>query len=297
MNREIALAIVAPLKRRRGRLQELIGFFRTKPLGAAGGVAIFLLCLAAVLAPWIAPSDPYAVSYENALLPPGREFIMGTDNFGRDMFSRVVWGSRISLYVGLLAVGLGNTVGGLLGVISAYWGGKFDLIWQRFMDSLMAFPALILALVIVAMLGPSVTNCMLAIAVVRVPATGRVLRSAGLAVRENQYVEAARAMGCTDARIVLYHIIPNCVAPFIIVATAGLGSAIITEATLSFLGVGAPPPTPSWGAMLSGQSRQFIQMAPWLAIFPGVAITIAVFGFNLLGDALRDVLDPRLRRT
>jgi len=203
--------------------------------------------------------------------------------------------ARISLYVGLLAVGLGTTSRAFLGLVSGYFGGKTDFVLQRAMDCLLAFPTLVLVLAIVAALGQSTVNVILAVAVVITPTAARVIRATVLAVKEQAFVEAGQPIGCGDARLLLWHILPHCLAPYLILATAGLGNGILAEAALSFLGLGRPPPEPSWGTMLSGAAQQYVWKAPWMAIFPGAAISLAVFGFNLFGDALRDVLDPRLR--
>lgn len=267
-----------------------------KPLGAAGGIILFLFVIVAIFAPNVAPYNPYEMHYESPFTPPGRGFILGTDNFGRDLFSRIIWGSRISLYVGLVSVALGTTSGALLGLISGYWGGTTDIILQRVVDILLAFPMLILAMAVMAALGASLNNVIIAVGIVLIPQGARVVRSSTLSIKENDYVLAAKAIGCTAWRILFVHVLPQCIAPYIIVATAALGWAILTEATLSFLGFGTPPPIPSWGAMLSGGAQMYMEKAPWMAIFPGVAVTLAVFSINLLGDALRDVLDPRLRQ-
>jgi peptide/nickel transport system permease protein len=275
--------------------REAVRFLRYKPLGAIGGMIILAMIILAILAPVVAPYDPYELRVDHLFEPPGAAFYLGTDDYGRDVFSRIVYGSRISLYVGVLAVGIGTTMGAFLGLVSGFVGGRTDTILQRVMDSLLAFPALILALAIVAALGQSTTNVIIAVGVVLMPTAARVIRSSVLSIKENIYVEAGRAIGCGNMRILLVHILPNCVAPYIILATSTLGTAILSEAALSFLGLGTPPPEPSWGTMLSGGAQQYVWKAPWMAIFPGVAISLAVFGFNLFGDALRDVLDPRLR--
>jgi peptide/nickel transport system permease protein len=249
----------------------------------------------ALLAPALASYDPYELRVVDRFTPPGGAFWLGTDEYGRDLLSRLLYGARISLYIGLLAVGLGTTSGTLLGLVSGYFGGKTDFILQRLTDWLLAFPTLVLALAIVAALGQSTTNVILAVAIVIIPTAARVIRATVLTVREQVFVEAGRAIGCSDGRLLLQHILPNCLAPYLILATAGLGNAILAEAALSFLGLGTPAPEPSWGTMLSGAAQQYIWRAPWMAIFPGAAISLAVFGFNLFGDALRDVLDPRLR--
>lgn len=276
-------------------LAGLARFVGRKPLGAAGAVIILIFVLVAIFAPLLAPFDPYAIDSARILKAPDEHNWLGTDEFGRDILSRIIWGSRISLVVGFSSVVLGTTSGALLGLVSGYVGGKFDELVQRIVDMLMAFPMLILALAMVAALGPSIRNVIIALSVVIMPNAARVIRSSALSVREKPFVEAARNLGFSNIRIVLRHVLPNCVAPYIILATAGLGGAILAEASLSFLGLGAPPPEPSWGAMLSGQTQSYMKVAPWLAIFPGMAISFVIFGFSFLGDALRDVLDPRLR--
>lgn len=278
-----------------GRLRKVTGFGRRNPLGAIGIVIIVLFLLVAAFAPWLAPHDPYLMDSNVLLAPPGPGHWMGTDDFGRDVMSRIIWGSRISLTVGLIAVGLGTTSGALIGMVSAYFGGRVDYAVQRVMDMLMAFPMLVLALAMVAALGSSIRNVILALAVVIAPNAARVIRSTVLSVKEKPFIEAAKNLGYSHPRILFVHILPNCLAPYIILATAGLGGAILSEASLSFLGLGAVPPEPSWGAMLSGKTQRYMTEAPWLAIFPGLAITFVVFGFNFLGDALRDILDPRMR--
>jgi peptide/nickel transport system permease protein len=277
--------------------QGVYHFVRAKPLGALGGLLIVAMVVMALFASLLAPYDPYELHVSQMFAPPGRTFLLGTDEYGRDLLSRLLYGARVSLYVGLLAVGCGTTSGALLGLVSGYFRGKTDFVLQRLMDWLMAFPTLVLALAIVAALGQSTFNVILAVAVVIVPTAARVIRATVLTVREQVFVEAGRAIGCSNGRLLFQHIVPNCLAPYLILATAGLGNAILAEAALSFLGLGTPPPEPSWGTMLSGAAQQYVWRAPWMAIFPGVAISLAVFGFNLFGDALRDVLDPRLRGT
>jgi ABC-type dipeptide/oligopeptide/nickel transport system permease subunit len=228
---------------------------------------------------------------------PSAEAWLGGDQLGRDVFSRLVYGARISLEVGLLSVFFGITLGAFIGITSAYFGGKTDLIVQRVMDAMMAFPALILALAIMAILGASITNVVIALAVVFIPGAARTIRAQALSIKEVDYVLAARAVGAGDWRIILCHMAPNCVPTYIVLATISLGFAIVVEASLSFLGVGVPPEVPSWGGMLTGAAQNYVKVAPWLGVFPGLAIAIVVFAWNLLGDALRDVLDPRLRGT
>jgi peptide/nickel transport system permease protein len=270
-------------------------FIRTKPLGAAGGLIILLLLAIAASAELLAPYDAYRADYAQQFARPSAEHWFGTDEFGRDLMSRIMYGARIALFVGFAASFAGCTIGGLLGVISAYLGGKVDLLLERVMDILLAFPQLILALAIASILGPAVQNVVIAISIPIIPRAARVIRSSVLSIREMQYVEAARSMGLRHLRIAFRHILPNTMGPFIVLCTAQLGSAILVEATLSFLGLGVPEPYPSWGRMLSVSAAEYAQKAPHLVIFPGLAISLAVFGSNLLGDALRDTLDPRLR--
>jgi peptide/nickel transport system permease protein len=271
-------------------------FARRKPLGAIGGGILALLILIAILAPAISPSDPNFIHDEDLVANPSWEFPLGTDPIGRDVMSRLFHGARISLFVGLASITIGVTAGALVGAISAYYGGKFDLIIQRFVDAFIALPGIILALALMAALGSSVINIIIALIAVLAPSAIRTVRSQALAIKELDYVLAARAVGASDLRIIVRHIVPNCLAIFIILATLNLGYAIIVEASLSFLGVGVPPNVPTWGSMLSeGGGLTYMYTAPWLTLFPGVAIALAVFGVNLLGDSLRDVLDPRLR--
>jgi peptide/nickel transport system permease protein len=270
-------------------------FVWTKPLGAAGGLIVIILIVIAALAPVITPFDPYDIDAAKVLVAPNSMHIMGTDEFGRDVFSRIVWGARVSLTVGIASVAIGASIGSLIGLLSGFIGGRFDTVVQRLVDMFMAIPMLVLALAMVAALGAGIGNVIIALAVVIMPSAARVMRSSALSIRERPFIEAARNLGFSQARILFRHVLPNCIAPYIIIVTAGLGSAILAEATLSFLGLGTPPPEPSWGGMLSGKTQRFMLEAPWLAIFPGMAITFVVFGFNFLGDALRDVLDPRLR--
>ena len=268
---------------------------RRKPMGAVGAVIVCLLVVLAVFAGRIAQYDPDKVRAVQRFQPPGGAFWFGTDDFGRDVFSRVVYGARISLQIGISAVFLGTSVGALVGLISGYWGGRTDLVIQRVMDAMMAFPTLVLALAVVAALGASLSNVILAVALTLVPVANRVVRSVALSVRETDYVTAARGLGGSPWRVLFIHVLPNCFAPYVVIATANLGTAILAEAALGFLGLGVPPPTPAWGSMLSGAAQGYLYRAPWMAMYPGVAITLAVFGFNMLGYAIRDVLDPRLR--
>ena len=286
-------------------------FTRRKPLGAAGAVVLAVMVVLAVIAPVVAPFDPKFVYVKFKYSSPGttcdlpkvclektgQRFWLGNDLLGRDALSRLIFGARISLYVSLASVALGVGIGGLLGIISAYSGGIFDLIVQRLVDALMAFPALILALLIVAIWGASLKNVILALIMILLPGSARVLRSQALAIKEMDYMLAGRALGAGPMRLILRHMLPNCLAPMIVFATANLGFAIVVEASLSFLGLGTPPDVPSWGGMLAYAGQKFVEVAPWQVVFPGIAVSVAVFGFNLFGDALRDVLDPRLRGT
>ncbi|HEY7650057.1 MAG TPA: ABC transporter permease [Methylomirabilota bacterium] len=275
--------------------QEVAKFVRTKPLGAAGAVIILAMLVVGAFSEVLAPYDPYSPDYGLQFARPSAEHWFGTDEFGRDLMSRLIYGARIALFVGFTASFIGCTLGGLLGVMSAYLGGKVDLFLERLMDILLAFPQLILALAIASILGPAVQNVMIAIAIPIIPRAARVVRSTALSVKENVYVEAVQALGAGRHRIVLRHIVPNVVAPYIILLTAQLGGAILAEAALSYLGLGAAEPTPSWGLMLSGSALSYAEKAPWIAVFPGIAISLGVFGFNLFGDSLRDALDPKLR--
>ena len=270
-------------------------FIVTKPLGTIGGVIILLMALTALFADALAPYNPYEINQLLQFKAPSLQHWLGTDEFGRDMLTRLIYGARIALFIGLVAAFVGSTAGAILGVFSAYMGGKVDLIMQRIMDVMLAFPLLILALAIVSVLGRSIPNVVLAIAIPIIPRTTRIVRSSALSVKENVFVEAARAVGSQHWRVMARHILPNVMAPYLIMLTAQLGNAILVEASLSFLGLGTAEPTPSWGLMLSGSAASYAEKAPWVAIFPGLAITLAVFGFNLFGDSLRDALDPKLR--
>ena len=288
-----ASATLAP---RRSFAEVAARFVRTKPLGAAGAVIILGMLFLAVFAQILAPYDPYVGDYGLQFARPSAEHWFGTDEFGRDVLSRIMYGARIALFVGFFASFIGCTIGALLGVVSAYWGGRVDLLLERLMDILLAFPQLILALAIASILGPAVQNVVIAISIPVIPRVARVVRASALSVKENVYVEAVQALGASRRRVILQHIIPNVTAPYIIMLTAQLGAAILAEAALSYLGLGAAEPTPSWGLMLSGSAPSYAEKAPWIALFPGIAISLGVFGFNLFGDSLRDALDPKLRK-
>jgi peptide/nickel transport system permease protein len=292
---EIELTVPAVTRRGGSAWTALGRFIRKKPLGAAGGLLMAVMVVTAIFANVLQTHDPIATDAANTLAPPSAEHWLGSDHLGRDIYSRIVHGARVSLIVGLASTLLGSVLGGIIGLLSGYVGGKTDLIAQRLLDILQGLPLLVLALVMSASLGPSIHNVVIAISIPIIPRAARVIRSSVLSIREMQYVEAARSMGLRHLRIAFRHILPNTIGPFIVLCTAQLGSAILVEATLSFLGLGVPEPYPSWGRMLSVSAAEYAQKAPHLVIFPGVAISLAVFGSNLLGDALRDTLDPRLR--
>jgi len=282
------------------RRHPVLAFAVQQPLGAAGLAIIVLMLAAAALAKWVSPYDPLAVDYGGILAPPSWQHVLGTDNFGRDVSSRIIFGSQTALSVGFLSSLGGCTLGAIIGVASAYFGGKTDMIVQRFMDVILAFPIIVLALAVVGLMGKNVVfgidwNLIIAIGLPMVPRVARVVRSSALAVREMPYIDAARTAGFSHARIIFRHIVPNVVAPYLIMLTASVGQAILLEASLSFLGLGVTEPTPAWGLMLSGSAIDFYQQAPWMIVFPGVAISLAVFAFNLFGDSLRDWLDPRIK--
>jgi peptide/nickel transport system permease protein len=292
---------VAPMPRARRRASVLRGltvlgrFTRRKPLGALGALIVIAMLLMAAFAERIAPYGYDETVRGARMKAPSAVHWLGTDNLSRDMWSRIVYGARVSITIGFLTIGLAMVMATAIGVTSAYFGGTWDLIVQRVVDAWLSFPYLIIILSIMAVLGPGLGNVVIALAVLIAATNSRVIRGATLGVIQHTYVEAARAMGCGHLRIILRHLLPNVTATIIILATIGLGAVILAESALSFLGFGVPPPHPSWGSMLSGSGRTYMFRAPWMAVWPGVAISLAVFGFNMLGDALRDVLDPRLR--
>jgi peptide/nickel transport system permease protein len=288
-------AEVEDLTQKKSVVQATWQMIKRQPLGAAGLAVVILMIIMAIFADHLTPYDPESNSLEHMLVEPSWVFPMGTDQFGRDILTRIIYGARTALYVGFAAATVGAFLGLVLGVASAYFGGRFDLIMQRIMDVFMAFPLIIIALAVVATLGPSTTNVIIAITIPFVPQCARVVRSSALAIREIPYVDAARSLGFSHARIILRHMTPNVMAPFLIMFTSFLGQAILLEASLSYLGMGVQEPTAAWGLMLQGGAEEYAESAPWVAIWPGVAISLAVFGFNLFGDALRDVLDPKLR--
>ena len=290
-------SVATDLRAKRTVWQNITNFIKAKPLGALGAAIALFLIVVAIFAPLISNHRISAISVEAKFSGPSSEHYLGADHLGRDTFSRLVEGSRISLRVGLISSFAGCFVGLLLGVTSAYFGRAWDLLVQRLIDAMISFPALVLAIAIMAALGPSVNNVTLTLAILFVPSTARIIRAQALAIREMDYVLAARAVGSSDWRIMVRHMVPNVGAVLIVIITFQLGVAVIAEASLSFLGLGAGLDEPSWGAMLRDAADNYISVGPWLPVFPGLAIFILVFAWNLLGDALRDVLDPRLRGT
>lgn len=282
------------------RRHPVAAFILRQPLGAAGLAIILIMIAAAIGANVIAPYDPLAVDYANLLAAPSAEHWLGTDSYGRDVLTRTIYGARTALAVGFLSSILGSVVGAMIGVASAYFGGRIDLSVQRFMDVILSFPIIVLALAVSAILGKNIVlgidvNLIIAIATPMVPTVARVVRSSALAIRELPYIDAARVAGFSHARIIFRHIVPNVAAPFLIMLTAFVGQAILLEASLSYLGLGVTEPTPAWGLMLTGAAADFYEQAPWMIVFPGIAISLAVFAFNLFGDSLRDWLDPKLK--
>jgi peptide/nickel transport system permease protein len=283
--------------------RKFVDLCKHMPLGVFGAVVVLLMIFAAMFAPYISPYDPELNDFEAQLLSPRWEYLLGTDPFGRDQFTRIIYGARTALFVGFSCSFIGATIGLVLGVMSAYFGGTFDLLFQRVMDVFLAFPLIILALAVVAtfgtkgiFFGTTYENVIIAITIPFIPRCARVVRSNALSIREIPYVDAARALGFNHARIILRHMVPNVMAPYLIMLTAFVGQAILLEASLSYLGLGVQEPTPAWGLMLQGGAEEYAESAPWVPIFPGLAITVAVFGFNLFGDAVRDILDPKLRQ-
>lgn len=276
-------------------VEPFVRLVREKPLGTFGGVLVILLILAAVSATLLSPFPRDEMHIIDKLKAPGGKYLFGTDQFGRDLLTRLLYGAQTSIFVGVGVVSVGTTTATIIAVLSGYFGGLFDILFQRIVDAVQALPGLVLLLTIMAIIGPGLGNVIIALAISSAFGQSRTIRSAVLAIKENQYVDAARAMGATNRRIMWQHVLPNIMAPIIVIATAALGGAILAEASLSFLGFGVIEPVPSWGRMLSNDARSFMVEAPWMAIFPGTALSAAIFGFNMLGDGLRDVLDPRLR--
>jgi len=284
-----------PLPEKRPLSARLAVLARKQPLGTAGAILVLVMIVGAIFAHWLTSYDPLANDFSALSEPPSAAHWLGTDQFGRDLLARIIFGARTALVVGFVSSIAGATIGLVLGVASAYFGGRFDLGFQRVMDIFMAFPLIIMALAVVSIFGTGVQNVILAITIPFIPRCARVVRSSALAIREIPYIDAARTCGYSNTRIILRHMVPNVMAPYLIMITAFAGQAILLEASLSYLGLGVQEPTPAWGLMLQGGAEEYAESAPWMAIFPGLAITLAVFGFNLFGDAVRDVLDPKLR--
>jgi len=268
---------------------------RKQRLAAFGALLVAIMVVMALVPGLIAPHDPEIISFESMLLPPDSTYWLGTDQFGRDLLSRIIYGARTALFIGFIAAFVGATTGLVLGVASAFFGGRIDLIVQRLIDVLIAFPTIIIALTVVAVFGSDLHNVIVAICIPFIPDAARIVRSSALAIRQIPYVDAARSLGFSNTRIILRHMVPNVLAPYLIILTANIGQAILLEASLSYLGLGVQEPTPAWGLMLQGGAEEYVESAPWVAVFPGLAIAFAVFGFNLFGDGVRDALDPRLR--
>ncbi|MDB5556836.1 MAG: transporter permease [Rhizobium sp.] len=292
---------LTPIVQRRARSGRIGAFVRAQPQGAIAFVVIAIMLLAGIFAPFVAPYDPVEIDFASVMAPPSAVHIFGTDPFGRDVLTRIIYGARTAMVIGFLSSFLGCSIGALIGVASVYYGGKVDLVVQRAVDIMMVFPVIVMALVVVSMLGRHPVlgidmNLILAIGIPIIPQVARVIRSAALPVRAAAYVDAAQLAGFSSVRIILGQMIPNVVAPYIILVTAFIAQAILLEASLSFLGLGVADPTPAWGLMLSGSSADFYRQAPWIIIFPGVAISVAVFAFNFFGDSLRDWLDPKFHR-
>lgn len=289
-----AAPILVDERKRPGAISFTTKLFK-QPVAAASLVCILLIVFSAVFADVVSPDDPIRIS-RDTFQSPSLDHPFGTDDLGRDLFSRVIHGARVSLYVGLVSVFLGVLAGSTIGLISGAAGGVIDLLVQRVVDAMLAFPALVLTMALVSVFGASTSSALVAIAIVFIPGTSRVVRSAVFVVKQNMYIEASRAVGATNLRIIARHILPNVMAPILVLVSAYVGAAILIEASLSFLGLGTQPPNPSWGLMLSGTGRRYMEEAPWMAIFPGLAISLTVLAFNMLGDVLRDMLDPRLRQ-
>jgi|SRR5581483_865038 len=287
-----AVALTQP-----GRVRRLLGLVRRQPLGALGAIVIIVMALAAIFAPYIAPFDPTVGDPASLYQSPNATYWLGTDGFGRDILSRLIYGARVSLVIGFGASLLGVIVGTVIGITSGYIGGWFDTISQRVVDAMLAFPMLLLALALAAVLGSSVRNVIVALAMPIVPRAARIARASTIVLKSTTFIEASRAIGCSNLRTIVHHILPNTFAPLLVIATAYLGLAIVQEAALDYLGAGIQEPQPSWGLMMSGSATSLALVAPWIVLFPGLAISLVVLASNLLGDAIRDVLDPKLQRT
>jgi len=289
------IAIDEKQKRQSLLVEVLTRLVKEKPMGVAGGTIVLILLFLGIFADFIAPYGINEIHLADTLAPPSREFLIGTDELGRDLLSRIIHGARISVIVGLTASAIDALLATMIGTFSGFFGGKTDITIQRFVDSMMCFPPIFFYLSVMALLGPGLLQVILVLGIFRGIRSSRIVRSAVIGVKENVYVEAARATGASNVRILAKHILPNVMAPIIIIYTVAMGQMIIAEASLSFLGFGIPPPTPSWGGMLNRSGRAYMEAAPWLALWPGLSLAVVVYGINMLGDALRDLLDPRLR--
>jgi len=290
-----SLAITAPTRRPNRVLAFIVRLFREKPLGAFGFIICMIFLFAGIFADVIAPHGFNQIMPINRMKPPSAMFWFGTDNLGRDIFSRVIYGARLSVIIGLSAASLATVISVFIGIVSGYTGGKFDMLVQRFVDAWLSFPGIVILIVVVAVVGPGMPQVIAILGVQGGIGGSRIIRSAVLSVREQSYVHAAQSIGATASRVMLRHILPNVMAPVIVLFTTGVGNVILAESALSFLGLGVPPPAPTWGGMLTGSARNYMYLAPWMALAPGVCLTVVVFSINMFGDALRDLLDPRMR--
>ena len=293
--RDTFLEVAEEPKRRSAVADFFRRLVREKPLGTVGGIIVLLLLLTGVFADLLAPYGVNEIHLKDSLSPPSNQYVLGTDNLGRDMLSRVIFGARISMIVGIAATMLSVLVSAVIGILCGFIGGKFDIIVQRFVDAWMCIPGLVLLIIVVTIVGPGMWQVIILLGLLYGIGGSRIVRGAVIGIRENVYVSAAVSIGCPTIRILTRHVLPNIMAPIIILFTTRMPAVILVEASLSFLGFGIPPPAPSWGGMLSGSGRQFMLMAPWMALWPGLALAIVVYGVNMFGDAVRDLLDPRLR--
>ncbi|MBI4640102.1 MAG: ABC transporter permease [Candidatus Tectomicrobia bacterium] len=291
---QIARDVPEASVKREGQFYLIWRQLRKKKSAIISGIILLVLTFVAIFAPHIAPYDPLAISPVDTLDPPGKKHLLGTDHLGRDILSRLIFGARVSLRLGVMSVGIAGIVGVILGLFAGYYGGWLDSIIMRFMDILLAFPGILLALGVVAVLGPGITNVMIAVGVSSIPTFTRLVRGSVLVIKEMEHIQAARIVGCGHTRIIFLHILPNVIAPSIVVATLGIAGAILAGAGLSFLGVGAQPPTPEWGLMVN-EGRRYLRIAWWVTTIPGIVIMVTVLAANILGDGLRDAIDPRLR--
>jgi len=293
--RDTFLEVAEEPKRRSAVADFFIRLVKEKPLGTVGGIIVLLLLLTGVFADLLAPYGFNEIHLRDSLSPPSGQYMLGTDNLGRDVLSRIIFGARISMIVGMAATSLSVLISAVIGILCGFIGGKFDLIVQRFVDAWMCIPGLVLLIVVVTITGPGIWQVIILLGLLYGIGGSRIVRGAVIGIKENVYMDAAVAIGCSTTRILTRHVLPNIMAPIIILFTTRMPAVILVEASLSFLGFGIPPPAPSWGGMLSGSGRQFMMIAPWMALWPGLALAVAVYGINMFGDAVRDILDPRLR--